>query len=78
MTSVIEGDGVFKDYNGSEDGAPVFETRDKDEWEQYCKKNGITRSGSGKCIVCNTIFEFENFLSFENIYSKKAFLLLMH
>lgn len=60
MTSVIEGDGVFKDYNGSEDGAPVFETRDKDEWEQYCKKNGITRSGSGKCIVCNTIFEFEN------------------
>jgi hypothetical protein len=58
--ALIEGEGVFKDYNGSEDGRPVFETTNPDEWLQYCKDKGLTRSGSAPCIVCNTVFSFEN------------------
>lgn len=59
MSSIIEGEGTFKDFNGSEDGQPVFETKDKDEWEQYCIEKKLTRSGSAPCIICNTVFEFE-------------------
>jgi len=60
MSSLIEGEGTFKDFNGSEDGQPVFETKDKDEWEQYCIDKKLTRSGSAPCIICNTVFEFQN------------------
>jgi hypothetical protein len=60
MSSIIEGDGTFKDYNGSVDGSPVFETQNKDEWEEYCKEKKLTRSGSAPCILCNTKVEFEN------------------
>lgn len=58
--SFIEGDGTFKDYNGSEDGKPVFETQDKDEWEQYCREKKITRSGTAPCVICNTPVEFND------------------
>lgn len=58
--SIIEGEGVFRDFNGSEDGKPVFETSDPVEWEQHCKENGITKSGTAPCVICNTVFSFEN------------------
>lgn len=57
---LIEGEGTFRDFNGSEDGAPVFETRNKDEWDNYCKEKKLTRSGSAPCILCNTKVEFDN------------------
>lgn len=57
---LIEGEGTFKDFNGSEDGSPVFETKSKADWENYCKEKGITRSGQAPCIQCNTVFQFEN------------------
>ena len=60
MSSFIEGDGVFKDFNGSEDGSPVYETKDKDEWIEYCKNKGIKQIGQGPCIICNTIVHFDN------------------
>jgi hypothetical protein len=60
MSNLIEGEGTFKDFNGSEDGQAVFETKDKDEWESYCKEKGLTRSGGASCVICNTYFEFQN------------------
>lgn len=58
--NLIEGEGTFKDYNGSEDGSPVFQTQDKDEWEEYCKEKKLTRSGNAPCVICNTNVEFTN------------------
>lgn len=58
--SLIEGEGIFRDYNGSIDGTPVYETKDPDEWLEYCKEKKLTRSGSSACVVCNTVFEFQN------------------
>lgn len=57
---LIEGDGIFRDYNGTEDGKPVYETTSYDEWIEYCKEKKLTRSGQAPCISCNTVFEFEN------------------
>lgn len=56
----IEGEGIFRDFNGSEDGTPVFETTDKDEWLVYCKEQGLTQTGSAPCVICNTVFSFDN------------------
>lgn len=56
--TTIEGDGIFRDYNGSKDGKPVFETTNLDLWNKHCEKKGLTKSGSAACIICNKTFEF--------------------
>jgi len=59
-SNFVEGEGTFKDFNGSEDGTPVFQTTNKDEWDQYCIKNKITRSGTEACIRCNKVITIDN------------------
>ena len=39
--SLIEGEGTFRDFNGSEDGNTVFETTDKDEWEHIVNTKNV-------------------------------------
>lgn len=56
---LLEGEGVFKDYNGSEDGKPVFETKNPVEWEEHCKETKVTISGTAPCAICSNPVEFE-------------------
>jgi len=56
----LEGEGVFRDYNGSTDGKPVFETQDPFEWETHCREAKLTTSGSSPCAICSKVTEFEN------------------
>jgi hypothetical protein len=58
--TLLEGDGVFKDYNGSKDGKPVFETKSVEEWEAHCKEAKLTTSGTAPCAICSTATVFEN------------------
>lgn len=58
MSVQIEGEGIFKDFNGSKDGKPVFETKDPIKWEEHCRKAKLKTSGSGPCVVCSTRVTF--------------------
>lgn len=57
--TLLEGEGVFKDYNGSTDGKPVFETKDPALWEEHCKEAGVLVSGTGLCAICSTPVTYE-------------------
>ena len=58
-SALLEGEGIFKDFNGSKDGKPVFETKNPLEWEEHAKQSGLTQSGSAPCAICSTVTTFE-------------------
>ena len=57
--TLLEGEGIFRDFNGSTDGKPVFETKSVEEWEAHCKEAKVTTTGSAPCAICSTITVFE-------------------
>jgi|SRR5215218_1968049 len=56
---IYEGESPLRDYNGSKDGRPVFETTDIDEWNEYCKKKGLKVNGTMPCALCGEVVAFE-------------------
>lgn len=57
--NVIEGETPLRDYNGSKDGKPTFETWNIDEWNKHCKDKHLKTNGSAPCAICNTVVAFE-------------------
>lgn len=61
---LIEGAAPLRDYRTTKNGEPVFETRNKDEWRDYCiKTKMINVDGSKPCAMCGKVVKYKKMLS---------------
>lgn len=64
--NIVEGDVPLRDYNGSKDGKPVFETWDIDEWKKYALKNKLMNiNGQKPCALCGVDVFYDEMPAYE-------------
>jgi len=64
--NIIEGDQPLRDYRGSKDGKPVFETWDLDDWKDHAKKTKMMNvNGQKPCGMCGEVVYYEEMPSHE-------------
>lgn len=71
--NIVEGDVPLRDYNGSLDGKPVFETWNIDEWKEYALKNKLMNiNGQKPCAICGEVVFYDKMPAYEKPLCSKC------